>query len=170
MPTVHEQLRAAREAAKLSTREAAEAIKLKADQIEALETGNYSVFPAPVYIRGSIRTYAKLLKLDPVSLMTQLDQELSESRELTDPPRLAPLAGGFLDWVTLQLSKLDWRIAAAMATIVLGLIIAWTLIGPAAQPVAKDPLSNLPPGLHSAKSTRLGGGTLPLPTNAPPRQ
>src|SRR5204863_2151029 len=63
MPTVAEQLRQGREAMKLDVHQVAESTKLKTDQIRALEQGNYDDFTACVYLRGSTRTYANLLKL-----------------------------------------------------------------------------------------------------------
>ena len=56
MSTVAEQLRQAREAQKLTIQELAEITKIRSDHIRALEEGNFNVFPAPVYIRGFVRT------------------------------------------------------------------------------------------------------------------
>lgn len=143
MPTVSEQLLAARTAANLSLQQVVDATKLKADQIVALEEGNYSVFPAPVYIRGSIRTYAKLLKMDVPKLMSQLDEEFSTSKELSGPPPLTPPANGFVDWLMLQLSRLDWRIIAGLGAVVVVLIVAWSLVRPSNRVKKADPLSKL---------------------------
>ncbi|NJM55710.1 MAG: hypothetical protein HC841_07225, partial [Verrucomicrobiae bacterium] len=38
----------------------------------ALEEGDYGVFAAAVYAKGSMRTYAKLLRLDPVATVEQM--------------------------------------------------------------------------------------------------
>ena len=57
MPTVAEQLRAAREAKKLSVQQVADATKIRTDHIRALEDGNFNVFSAPIYIRGSVKNY-----------------------------------------------------------------------------------------------------------------
>src|SRR5665213_4268142 len=64
MPTVAEQLRSAREAKKLTVQQVADATKIRTDHVRALEEGNFSVFSAPIYIRGSVKNYATLLKLD----------------------------------------------------------------------------------------------------------
>ena len=53
MSTVAEQLRSAREARKLTIYQVAETTKIRTDHIRALEVGNFEVFSAPVYIRGS---------------------------------------------------------------------------------------------------------------------
>ena len=69
MPTVAEQLRAGREARKLTIPQVAEATKIRTDHIRALEEGNFNVFSAPVYIRGFVRNYATQLKLDVPQVM-----------------------------------------------------------------------------------------------------
>jgi cytoskeleton protein RodZ len=168
MPTVAEQLRAAREAANLSLHQVAEATKLKVEQIEALESATYDCFPAPVYIRGSIRTYGKLLHLDVPKLMAQLDTEFASSKELSGPPPLTQPAGGALDWVMLQLSRLDWRILAGLGLLVVALIIAWSLLGPSSRSRKPDPLSNLGPGLYTPRQAHQGE-VINLPTNPPGR-
>ena len=165
MPTVPETLRAAREKAALTIQQVAESTKLKTDQLRALEQGDYSVFPAPIYIRGSIRTYAKLLKLDVPSLMAQLEVEFAGSRELSDPPPLTPRGGGILDWLMLQFSKLDWRVVAGLGLVVIVLMVAWSFIRPAPTARKADPLSHLGPGLYTPKSSTQSGHVLPLATN-----
>ena len=42
--------------------------------LEAIEAGNYSSLPATVYIRGFVRTYAKLLDLDEETHLQALDK------------------------------------------------------------------------------------------------
>lgn len=168
MPTVAEQLRAARLARNWTLQQVAEMTKLKADQVDALETANYSVFPAPVYIRGSIRTYAGFLRLDVPKLMSQLDEEFSTSRELSDPPPLTPKADGMIDWITLQLSKLDWRILAGLGALLVVLIVSWSLLHPAKAPRKQDPLSTLGSGTYKGPAPGSRVDHLPLPTNAPP--
>jgi len=69
MSTVAEQLRQAREAQNLNVQQVAQVTKIRTDHLVALEEGNYNVFSAPVYIRGFVRTYAALLKLDVPQVM-----------------------------------------------------------------------------------------------------
>lgn len=64
MPTVAEQLRQAREARNLTVQQVADVTKIRTDHLRALEEGNFDMFSAPVYIRGFVRTYSTLLKLD----------------------------------------------------------------------------------------------------------
>ena len=75
MSTVAEQLRLAREAKNLSITQVADITKIRSDHLRALEEGNFNVFSAPVYIKGFVRTYAMLLKLDVAGVMRALDGE-----------------------------------------------------------------------------------------------
>jgi len=77
MSTVAEQLRSAREAQKLTVQQIADATKIRTDHIHALEKGDFSVFSAPIYIRGSVKNYATRLKLDVPKVMATLDDELA---------------------------------------------------------------------------------------------
>ena len=76
MSTVAEKLRQAREAQNLTVHQVADVTKIRTDHIRALEQGNFNVFSAPVYIRGFVRTYATLLKLDVPETMAALEAEL----------------------------------------------------------------------------------------------
>ena len=79
MATVADQLRRAREAQQLNIYQVAEITKIKTDHIRALESGNYDTFSAPVYIRGFVRTYAKILKLDESQVVADLEAELAQT-------------------------------------------------------------------------------------------
>ena len=86
MSTVAEQLHRAREAKQLSVEQVAEITKIRGDHLRALEEGNFNVFSAPVYIRGFVRTYATLLKLDLGQIMAALDDELGQTEKFREPP------------------------------------------------------------------------------------
>src|SRR2546430_12112895 len=107
MSAVAEQLRQARESQKLSVQHVAEITKIRTDHLRALEEGNYDVFSAPVYIRGFVRNYATLVKLDTAEIMGELDAELSGTEKFAEPPPLSDHPRGFVDWLMLQLSKFD---------------------------------------------------------------
>ena len=160
MPTVGEQLRAAREAQKLAIPQVAEWTKIRGDHIRALEEGNYSVFSAPVYIRGFVRTYATLLKLDTAQVLRQLGRELADSGQVD--PLLTPPARGVLDAAMFQLSKFSHRMAwpalgsAAVLLLLLGGYLLWTHYQKG------DPTAGLGAGLYQVPTN--SGETLPLPS------
>src|SRR3979411_508909 len=109
MPTVSEQLRQARETQKLTVHQVAEVTKIRTDHLRALEEGNFDVFSAPVYIRGFVRSYANLLKLDVPQIMSALDAELGKTQKFAETPTFSEHPRGVLDFLMLQLSKLDLR-------------------------------------------------------------
>ena len=69
-------LRAAREARGLAVSDVAHALKFSERQISALEEDRYGDLPGGQFVRGFIRSYARLVKLDPSPLITRLDQSV----------------------------------------------------------------------------------------------
>jgi len=129
MPTVGEQLRSGREAMKLTLQQVAETTKMRTDHIRAVEEGRYEVFVAPVYIRGFVRTYCRLLKLDVNAMMAALDQELGGTKKFNETPLRSNEPRGVLDFMMLQLSKVKWRkggaLIAVFGIVALVLLISW---------------------------------------------
>lgn len=76
--SVGEQLRQAREARGLKVADISQTLKLGPRQVEALENGDWQHLPGPTFIRGFVRNYARLMQLDAVSFMAQLDQVLEK--------------------------------------------------------------------------------------------
>src|SRR5580658_11059191 len=124
MPTVAEQLRAAREAKKLTIAQVAETTKIRTDHIRALEEGNYNVFSAPIYIRGSVKNYATLLKLDVLKIMAELDRELKGTQNFSEPPPLMQQSKTPVDHVMFLLSKLNWKVGG-WAAFVIGIVLVF---------------------------------------------
>jgi cytoskeletal protein RodZ len=165
MSTVAEQLRQAREARKLTVQQVAEITKVRSDHVRAVEEGNYDVFSAPVYIRGFVRTYSGLLKLDVAQVMSALDAELGQTVKFAEPPPLAEHPRSPIDYVMLQLSQVDWRkwlIALGAVVVFVGTIWAWTAWR------HRNPLRGVKPGVYQF-TNGAAGDTLPLPA-PPPRR
>jgi cytoskeletal protein RodZ len=162
MSTVAEQLHQAREAKHLTVEQVAEITKIRGDHLRALEEGNFNVFSAPVYIRGFVRTYSTLLKLDVTRVMAALDGELGQTQKFAEPPPLSDHPRGAVDFLMLQLSKIDWQKSVLVlggVVLVLAMIlgyVSWRHYH------TRDPLKNLKPGIYQAPS-HSSGDTLPLP-------
>jgi cytoskeletal protein RodZ len=160
MPTVAEQLRAAREAKKLTVQQVADATKIRTDHIRALENGNFNVFSAPIYIRGSVKNYATMLKMDVPQIMAALDAELKGTEKFSEPPPLVEASKSPLDYVMFLLSKVNVRMAA-IGSGVLVIVLVVLLAGWAWRHHKKnDALSGLPPAVYQPANP---GDTLPLP-------
>jgi cytoskeletal protein RodZ len=162
MPTVAEQLRQARESLQLDIQQVAEITKLKSDHVRALEDGDYSVFTAPVYLRGSLRTYARTLKLDPARLVEELDAELSGAGQSSEPVFTPPKPKGSVDSVMLLLSRVNWVVTGSAVIVVLAVGLAYTGYRAWQKHRTTDPLRKLGPGLYQPPA---GGETLLMPTN-----
>ena len=160
MSTVAEQLRSAREAKSLTVEQVAEITKIRTDHIRALEEGDFNVFSAPIYIRGSVRLYAGALKLDPAPLLATLDKELKGTEKYSEPPPLGDTKKTLVDSLTLLLAKMNWKLGVA-GVVVIGLTVVLVLSFLAWRHHQKsDPLKNLPPAIYQPANS---SDTLPLP-------
>jgi len=161
MPTVGEQLRAARESQKLAIHQVAEWTKIRGDHLRALEEGNYSIFSAPVYIRGFVRTYATVLKLDAPRILEQLGRELAQSGKQTPTSGLA--APGVLDDAMFQLSKSVRRLALPAVGVLVIAVLAMVAYFGWVRYQNRDPLEGMGPGLYQMPPA---SDTLPLPRSS----
>lgn len=153
MPTVAEQLRQAREQRGWTIEQLADVTKIRTDHIRALEEGNFNVFAAPVYIQGFVRTCATLLKLDVPKLMADLDEELGATKKFREHPRLTGDSRGIVDYIMLQFSKINWRVALPFLVVIIvlgGAIITYRIIKTRQ---TEDPLKNLGPGIYQPKKS-----------------
>lgn len=68
-------LKEERERRKLSLRDVMEATKISRRNLNALETGEVSRLPHPVYLKGYVRNYAQLVGIDPDPLVDVVEQQ-----------------------------------------------------------------------------------------------
>ena len=108
-------LREHRIAAGFELEQAAEETRISYGYLDAIEADRFDVLPAPVYVRGFVRLYARFLGIDPEDAVERLPDNLPE------PPGLDPLPGlrlregvGVLPAVGRR-----WALLAALAAIVL---------------------------------------------------
>jgi cytoskeleton protein RodZ len=87
MAALGDQLSAARKKLGLTPANVAARLRIRTTFIDALEREQWTVVGAPVYVRGFLRNYAKLVGLDPDSMLTQLpeDQQNTTPVQLSDP-------------------------------------------------------------------------------------
>ncbi len=81
-------LRAGREAAGLSVAAVAQQLKLAPRQITALEDGDWASLPGRTFIRGFVRNYARLLRLDTDTVLAALPETVTPPAN--EHPSLAP--------------------------------------------------------------------------------
>lgn len=94
------QLKAGREARGLAVADVAAKLKLTGRQVEALEAEDLSHLPNPVFVRGFVRNYARLVDLDPDSLISPLDVQTTAAETITAPSAGVAFANnGLRQWV-----------------------------------------------------------------------
>ena len=79
-------LRAAREAMSMTVNDVAQVLRFSPRQIEALERDDYASLPGATAVRGFIRSYAKLVKIDAVPLLATLDPAVPVPAADVRPP------------------------------------------------------------------------------------
>ncbi len=129
--TVGARLKAAREAAQLTQDDIAQALKFSPRQIAALEADDYDALPGATIVRGFVRNYAKLLKLDAAPLLQQLEATLPRGPSEVRPPDNMGVAS---EPQGLRLASSLLRVALVLFLAAL-LLALWHFFGPAPQPV-----------------------------------
>ncbi|HSM12513.1 MAG TPA: RodZ domain-containing protein [Thermoanaerobaculia bacterium] len=158
-------LRTQREARGISLREIADASKISVRYLEALEQDRFGILPAPVFVRGFLREYARVVGLDPDEVVNlfllasggeskeeEEEQERLAQRRASGPSPLvyvALLAVAVL--ILLGLAALVWYWAARRSPA--------TEPPPselASRPVVEAPAQELPPAVTPAPSATFG--------------
>ena len=83
------QLEAARKSRGLSVADIAQQLKLSPWQVEALESGDYRKLPGAVFVRGFIRNYARLVKLDSAALLADAEPHRPSVASLSNSTKAA---------------------------------------------------------------------------------
>ncbi|MGH8373268.1 MAG: RodZ domain-containing protein [Gammaproteobacteria bacterium] len=110
------ELKAARERRSLSLHQASQELHIGDWILDALEQGDYSTLGAPIFVRGHLRAYARLLGLGEEQVLAQYEQE-------TDKPMPPPLVTQKLDGGMRRASA---PIFSVLVIVVLcSLAIAW---------------------------------------------
>lgn len=79
-----EQLKHLREQKNFSVQEIASRLKLEVRIIEAIENNDFEQLPAAIYARGYLRSYAKILDVDPEAMLSVYNSDAPE------PPEIIP--------------------------------------------------------------------------------
>ena len=128
MPSVGDQLRTAREQHGKSLEDIGGELKIRADHVLALEEGDFDKFDAPVFVRGFIRSYCRVLKIDSAPVVVQLNQELGGTKALASDPALPPSKKGVVDQLTLFLTRVNWSVWLPLLVLILIASIVWAVV------------------------------------------
>lgn len=108
-------LREAREAQGLSVEEVATRLRLMQRQVDAIEADDFSSLGQPVFARGFVRNYAKLLDLPPEALLARMAGDSSDTRVVTQPPSPPPHSWLSSPWLILLMLGLVVAVAVPIA-------------------------------------------------------
>jgi cytoskeleton protein RodZ len=84
---------AQREAMGWTVEQVADQLKLAVRQVVALEAGDYASLPGPAVVRGFVRAYAKVVKLDAAPLVAHDPARHARPRATPPAPRCAATSG-----------------------------------------------------------------------------
>ncbi|MBI4986669.1 MAG: helix-turn-helix domain-containing protein [Rhodocyclales bacterium] len=168
-------LREAREARNLAVYEVAQSLKFSPRQIEAIEADDYAALPpGTTFLRGFVRGYAKLLKLDPLPLLDMLSAQAPAALPDVRAPQNMGVAASPV--VASRRSSRPMLLgSAALALLVLALA-AWHFLAapgtPAKAPVVpgSEVAGVAPPQIRVEDATAAGQPVAAAPVPADMRQ
>lgn len=110
--SIGQTLREARESQGLSVEEVATRLRLMQRQVDAIESDDFASLGQPVFARGFVRNYAKLLELPHDALLARMAGDSSDTRVVTQPP--SPPSHSWLSSPWLILLMLGLVVAVAV--------------------------------------------------------
>lgn len=123
-------LREARERLGLSVADAAHQTKLAPRQIEALEADDFRHLPEMPFVRGFVRSYAKMLQLDAQPLLEALPQTKAPPMPLVPVSVEVPFPSAH----SPQRQNLMWLGAALLLSVLVVAFAVWHFTTPPAKP------------------------------------
>ncbi len=151
--SVGQQLRTARLEAKLSVTDVAQALKFSTRQIELLEQDDHAALPGMTIVRGFVRSYSRLLKLDTDALLKMLDAASPVVMAEVRPPENMGLAG-----VEGERQQMGPLVSMAIVVLLAALMLAgWHFFGP-------KPVTTHHPAVTAAPAT-----IVPMPEATQPQ-
>lgn len=114
-PSVGQILRDAREAQGMTLEDAAARLRLMQRQVEAMETDDFESLDPPVFARGFVRNYARLLGLAPEALLARMEGAPAEPAVVSPAAPPQPHSWLTSPWLILLLLGLLVAVVAPVA-------------------------------------------------------
>jgi cytoskeleton protein RodZ len=130
-------LREARLAQNLGVADVARQLKLSTAQVEALESGDFERLPGPVFVRGFIRNYARLLRMDAEPLLQSVAARLPR-----EEPRPAAPPSHDIPFPTAAPRR--WRRYALVAAAIVAALAAYEFFPGGSEPVVEEQAAQAP--------------------------
>ena len=112
-----------RQSVGLSVTDVAAELRLHPNQVRAIEQEDLARLPAPAYVRGFIRSYARMLKIDASPLLSDLNAKL-------EPVRESVVEGGATDYSAARAASNErkfpqWMLGGALLLLMTLGVIGW---------------------------------------------
>lgn len=157
-------LSAARQRLGLSVADVARIIKFSHRQIEALESENFSSLSGATFVRGFIRSYARLVQLDAAPLLARFDRLVPQVDVAVQCPQdtgaTLPPSGEYGEH---RSSILKWSLVAVLTLVSIVALYAFFAgrPGSGAQKVEMSPAMSSTAPMPSSPSPPASGASLP---------
>lgn len=126
-------LTAQRERAGLTVTDVAATLRLHPNQVRAIEQEDLGRLPALAYVRGFIRSYARVLRLDPAPLLSDLNAKLAPTPESVVDGMATDIAAARAAGRERVFPQ--WAIGTALISLIALGVIGWqTTFQPAGEP------------------------------------
>ena len=133
-------LKAGREEKNLAVADVAAKLKLTGRQVEAIEAEDLSHLPNEVFVRGFVRNYARLVDVDPDSLIAPVDVQATVAETITAPSAGVTFSSnGLRRWVVFPLAAL------AVFLVLVAALYHWLRQGEDSLVVAEPPAAEPAP-------------------------
>jgi cytoskeleton protein RodZ len=135
MEALGAQLTTARAKLGIAPGEAAARLRIRTSFVEAMEREDWGVVGAPVYVRGFLRNYARLLGLDPERVLALLPDSQQPAAPIVEPIHFENHVSGYRDrplraapWYPWVLGALTVVASVLVINVAIGL---YTILSPA---------------------------------------
>ncbi len=137
-------LRSTREAKRLTPESVSQQLRLDLAHIHALEMDEYEKLPAPIFVTGYLRAYARLLELDAEPLIAAYHGlGMDKTPDLVQVARRGSVGGG---------APVRWISYAMAAGLVVMLYLAWQARAPEVPELVSGPAQDMAPSVSGMES------------------
>lgn len=140
------QLAVLREARGWTVEQIANQLNLASRQIQALEADNYAALPGMVIVRGFIRAYAKVLRVDPAPILAAITGDSAVPNAL--PPERNTLSATFSETRLLPGNPRGFRFKAMVGALVLIVLGVTAFVGQRMGWILATPSSTVAAGIE----------------------
>jgi cytoskeleton protein RodZ len=170
-----DELRVKREALGMSVSDGAARLRLAPKQIELLESGDWKKLPGDAFVRASLRSYSRVLGVDPTQLLAQVGghAQAHDVKPVSSLSTRVPRQGAYGFDPSGRSSWIPWIALALAAVIGIGLFYGGDRLGinqtrPVVPPaVTVVPVSPVSPALTPADAPNVTQPASTAPTAAP---